>query len=507
MEKHILGIDIGTHSIKCSVYDLGGNCKSLIIQPISLIYNKNTVEIDINILWGLMEKLIPKCVFEAKIQPESLKAIGVSGTNAIIAIDEKGDVLDNGIMQLDCRSCQEFNYIYSKSRDKIFRISGNYNVPGIFWIPKIMWIKENKRKIYEKTACFFSPNNFIVYKLTGNYTIDISRAQSSMLFNINTKEWSKYLCRMFGISMKKLPTIYESWEIVGFTQEKIAKKIGIKKGIPVIAGCMDTSAAILGLGIFDEKLPSLLMGSLGKIGLCKKKKLFSRDFLNSPFVTKNRWLSMAVVGGIGESIQWIKNCCYPREEEYYNSLNNIRRTWKDRIFKATNKQVDLFYIPNISGKKAPEWESNKTGLFYGLSYNHSREDLLQAILEGISFAYKENINLLDGINDIVFDYLIIGGSRIDEICLELLSTIIGKKIHIPTIYETETLGVSILAMYGAGLIKSFDNLQNSFNPIKKRVEPSCDKCLNEILERKYSIFKRLDDISDIDNIITKNRKE
>ena len=480
MDEYIIGIDIGTSICKIALFNLQGKRISQSLNRVYWRADGNRFEINPGEWWNLVKSGIKHCIENSKGITKQIKGIGVSGTNALIAVDKFGQPISNAILQIDQRGIQQLNRINSQVLSSIDQITGNRIDSGMFFAPKILWMKNYQKEKYDKTYKFLVPTAYINYKLTGEFTMDYTRASTSMLFNIREKVWSQEILDYLGIPLEKLPTLFEPSQIIGEVNLFAAKETSLREGTPIIAGCMDTVAAAVGLGIYQEKMPCAILGTFGKLGFCSKENNFDHNLMNSPFIEKDLYFSQAVISGIGSSLNWYSD----------NFLSG------DSIFKQAIKSKlgsnGLFFIPHILGEKSPSWHQDAKGLFYGITLNSTKSDFARSILEGIAYIFRINIEYIEK-KFFKIDEIILGGGGANISWIQILADITGKNINLPHSTETETIGAAILTGKGLNIFKNIGHYCKKFNPILKTIYPNENnakkyKCL-------YKNFKHLEQLS------------
>lgn len=480
MNEYIIGIDIGTSICKIALFNLQGKRISQSLNRVYLCTDENRFEINPEEWWNLVKSGIRHCIESSQITTKQIKGIGVSGTNALIAVDKLGQPISNAILQIDQRGIQQLKGINSQVLSRINQITGNRIDSGMFFAPKILWMKNYQREKYDKTYKFLVPTAYINYKLTGEFTMDYTRASTSMLFNIREKVWSQEILDYLGIPLEKLPTLFEPSKIIGEVNLFATKETSLRKGTPVIAGCMDTVAAALGLGVYKENIVFAILGTFGKLGFCRKNNIFNQNLMNSPFIVPDFYFSQLVISGVGSSLRWYSD----------NFLSG------DSIFKQAIKSKlgsnGLFFVPHILGKKSPSWHKDAKGLFYGITSNSTKSDFAHSILEGIAYMFKLNIEYFEK-NFFEIDKVVIGGGGVNIYWIQMLADITHKIINLPSFAETETIGAAILVGKGLNIYKNIPYACKKFNPILESIYP------NEINKNKYDYlykyFKKIEQLS------------
>jgi xylulokinase len=458
--KYLMGIDIGTTGCKVSIYDekLISHCSSYRQYQIISI-EPTWAEEDPMIWWISVKDSIKECLQSSKLSPLDIVSAGVSCTNGLVPVNSSGDNIYNAVMQIDGRTDSQASEIEKTvGKKKIFEITGNRIAQGTFSAPIIMWLKENEPDIYNNTYKFLSPTGFIVNKLTDKFTFDHTRASTSLLYDIRNNVWSGQLCEELGIDADKLATLYQSHEVVGGITKTVALETGLCEGMPIIAGVMDSVAACIGLGTTSDKMPALIVGTVARLCLPQKELIFDDRFLNTTFTTEVPYLSMTPVNAGGLSIKWfIENFL----EEETKRLTVQGKDYFDYFDEQANKippgSNSLIYLPYLVGERSPIWDSDARGMFFGVKLKHTKYDFYRALMEGVAFAIKDNLEIFTSVYGSKIEKITLsGGGAKSRLWTRIFVDVLGVPIIIPSETESETKGSAILAGYGVGLLKSLD---------------------------------------------------
>ena len=480
----ILGIDIGTSRSKASLYSANGKLLSESSKNHTFtVPKKGYVEEDPEgQWWKATVENIKKVIKSKEFKGKKILAIGVSCANALVYVDKTGKALGPAIMQIDKRSLQEVKYINDKmGEDEIFAITGNRIAPGTFFLPSILWLKENRKDIFKGTHKFLSPSGFIVGKLTGKFSIDWTRACTTMLYDLKEKKWSEDIISKFEVPLNKLPDLHKSCQVVAEVDERAAKITGLEKGIPVIAGAMDTVAAGIALDRRKTGESFLILGTVGR--LCKvlgAQSLLKKEFLNTIYDDEKKFLSIACTDSAGLSIDWFRKG-FGSEYKEKDSFDNLEK----EAMESLPGSGGLIYLPYLLGERSPIWDPYAKGVFFGIDPLHKRGDFYRAVMEGIAFSLKENLELIE--SDIMADKkplrICESGGGSSKFWRQIISDIIEREIMPCKIESPETLGVSALAAFGIGEIKSLKDF------VAKEVkEGKVHKPSRENIKKYHNLF-------------------
>ncbi|MCQ2560567.1 MAG: hypothetical protein MJ186_00810 [Clostridia bacterium] len=461
----LAGIDVGSTGIKLSVFDGAGSRIGYAYREYSLEYLPGSrVVIDPEIWWNSLLSCFDELSAQGKLA--DIKAIGLSHANALIMTDKDFKPIHKAVMQLDKRGAETVAIIDCEfGSDKVFKITGNSNKEGFIWGPTLKWFRINEPALYEKIGGLFNPASYLVMKLTGEYCMDCTRATTTMLCDIEKKEWSKELCEYFELGSEVMPRLCRGSDIVGTTRGECTEH-GLPEGIAVAAGAMDTVSAMTGLASGKQE-NALIMGSVGRFILMPE--YLDGRFLNTVTATNTSKASMTPVNNAGTALKWLRNIIISSREAGDNCYERMNQLAASKKPGADG----LVYLPYLNGSSCPNWDSTVRGMFMNMEAFHDAGDFCRAVMEGVGYSLAENFYILN--NDIgIADGPIFcgGGGAASDTWMQIISDIIGRELLIPANLETETIGCAMLAGIGTGDLKETD--LGSWNKVIKTITPDMD---------------------------------
>jgi len=485
---YLLGIDVGTSSTKSELFNLEGESVAVaqkeypIISP-NVGYAEEDPE---NGWWQALQDTVKAVLKTSKIDPREILGVCVSGTNACVAVDREGKAIINAIMQLDNRSVGYAEKIREAvGWERVFEITGNRIASGTFLAPTILWIKENMPKVFEKTYKFMVPTGFITMKLTGKYTIDLSRCSTTLLYKIGReKGWSHELCKILGIPVEKLPEAYISKEVVGEVTDEASKLTGLAKGTPVVAGCMDTVGAAVGSAVLEKGDAFYTLGTLGRFCYCMDEPKFDIRFINICHAVEERWLAMALMQGGGLSMKWYRDelASYAVEKAKVSGKPAYQLI-DEEAEEATVGSRGIIFLPYLSGEKSPIWDPYARGVLFGFTAMHKRGEIARAVMEGVAYSLRHNIEVFEEAGFSVQKIRMGGGGAKSRLWRKIIADVTGKAVEVTKMLATETFGDALIAGLGVKVYRSLGEVKEMVE-VEEELEP------DTINHRRYSeIFK------------------
>lgn len=494
--KTLIGIDVGTTSLKVIVLD--ENCQILASSKnkYSMIVNNQTeVQIDGMSLW----KTILKCFKEIsynnnKEYLQNAVGVGISSLcPGLVAFDRSGNLIVDPIIYSDRRSIEEAEEILSKvGKDKLFDITANGSMAGAFSGSTMLWIKNNLKDIYKNTATFGHINTFIGYKMTGKYGIDYSNASYSNLFETTkNKVWSEQLCDLIGIDIEKMAPLMEASNVVGELNNIELIEIGLKKGTPVVIGGADTPCSTLATGTINHGDLCESAGTTNVLTVCTEKPEFDPRFINRCHVVPNKWIYQGAMSFTGAANEWfIRNMVMGLMKEeltYEEALLAFNVEAADSVAGSNG----VIFLPYLLGERSPIWDPYARSVFFGVSITTKRKDMARAILEACGYGLRQMIEIAeDRLNQKYDRFLSIGGGSRSEIWSQIKADITGKEVIVSENADYAPIGAAMLAGIGSGVFKDENEAASACNiKVLKRYLPNHNN--DEVYTKRFGVYKNL----------------
>lgn len=488
MEKLLLGIDIGTSACKVAVFNKKGNVLAQSNQGYKLYYpNPGWVEQNPDEWWKSICIAIKETLEKGNINPSQIAGIGIDGQSwSAIPVDKNGNCLHNTPIWMDTRARHISARITNAlGFDTIFNIAGNAFEPA-YTTPKLLWFKETLPHIYKETYQFLQSNSYIVLKLTGTFTQDKSQGYGLHFFNAKTCHYDADLATALGLSLDKVPEIYNCHDVVGTVTKEAAALTGLLEGTPVVAGGLDAACATLGAGVYKAGQTQEQGGQAGGMSICLKEAISHPKLILSPHVIPNLWLLQGGSVGGGGVLKWFK------QELGGGSSFDELTTLAEKIPAGSD---GVIFLPYMAGERSPIWDPDAKGVFYGLGFDKTKAHMIRASLEGVAYSLEHNLQtaLESGVE--TEELIAMGGAANSLLWTQIKSDVTGKIIKIPTSDTATTLGASILAGVGVGLYESFEEAVKETIVITRTHTPNMEnhKVYQAAMELYIELYQNLKD--------------
>ena len=474
-----IGIDLGTSSVKLMLVDGDGEIKNTVTKEYLVSYPKSGwSEQNASDWWSAICEALPELL--DGFDGQHVKGIGVAGQmHGLVVLDKDDNVIRPTILWNDGRTDKETVYLNEViGKDKLFEYTGNIAFAG-FTAPKIMWLRKNEPENFAKISKMMLPKDYINYLLTGTHCTDYSDASGMLLLDVKNKCWSKQMLDICGITEPQVPKLYESFEVVGTVKQEIAEKFGINPDTVVVAGAGDNAAAAIGTATVGNGKCNISLGTSGTIFVSSDS--FSGDAAQAIHSFCHSDGGYHLMGCILSAASCNKWFC----DEILNTKDY--RAEEDAVSELGKNEV--FFLPYLMGERSPINDTNATGMFIGLRPNTSRSDMYQAVLEGVAFAIKDNLEIIKKFGIDVKSSCLCGGGAKSKLWREILANVLDIELNIPVTEQGPGYGSAILAMVGAGHFDSVKTATEKFFEVKETVTP--DKELSELYADRYEKYRKI----------------
>jgi xylulokinase len=488
----LIGMDLGTSSLKTVLYDACGET----VAGATATYSANHPfpawgQQEANDWWRAAQETIQAVLVEGRKYGDKILGISISSqAPTMLPLDNNGNPLYPAVIWFDKRSEAEANWLREHVGDELVaRINGN-KIDPYYAGPKMLWFKNKFPGLYSKTYKFLQANGYIVYKLTGKFTVDFCHTSLILLADTEKQTWSIELCERFGIDPDKLPEIYQCQEVVGEVNLQAANETGLDPGIPVFAGGVDTPAAILGDGIYKPGQAYFSMGTGGSIGLCTDHPIQEFRLMSFPHMVAGVWILNGVMTSVGGSLRWFRDQLGGMEREASRLVGVIDYDLLSAEAATSGAGAgNLVFLPYLMGEQAPIWNSKARGMFFGLSLATTRAQMIRAIMEGCGYGLRHNLEVIEERAGKVLSLRLSGGPTRSGVWNQIWADITGLTIEIPESSLGAPIGNAISAGVGIGLYKSFAETLENIENIKTRLEPRSR--YKEKYDSLYGVYRRL----------------
>jgi xylulokinase len=488
----LLGIDIGTSGCKIAIFSRDGKAVSTVTEEYPVYYPApGCVEQDPDDWWNAVCRGTKKLLTGNSVDPADIAGVGVGGQSwAAIAVDSRGEVLMKNPIWMDTRSeaiCRKLND--SVGADELFAVSGN-PLKAQYTTGKILWYKEKVPEVYKKIDKILQSNSFIVYRMTGVISQDASQGYGLHCFNMRKCCWDRAMCASLGINYSFLPEILGCHEIAGNVTRSAAQSMGLKEGTPVVAGGLDAACGTLGAGVLRPGQTQEQGGQAGGMSICVEEYCADPRLILSFHVAQGKWLLQGGTTGGGGAMRWFNEQFGYEESKKARQMGKTPLALLDRLAEtAPPGSGGVVFLPYLAGERSPIWDEKAKGVFYGLDYSKTKAHMARAVMEGVAYSVRHNLEVANGAGAPVGIMRSMGGAANSRFWTQMKADITGKPIEVPATDTATTLGAALLAGVGTGVYRSFDEAVKETVVVKQKYEP--DVRPKEEYDHGYEIYLEL----------------
>jgi xylulokinase len=467
----LLTIDIGTSTFKAAIFSYEGVCHTQAALPMSLASGEGLRHETDPAGWlRAFEELMPRLEGLARVE-----AVVISGNGpTVVPVTGEPGLKAGGLLLpagqarlwLDRRAREE-----SKT---VSDLAGAYVDPS-FFLPKALGIKNREPELYEKTRCFLSSSEYLAYALTGEARTVLPAAGFERWY------WDEKLLRAAGLDPQKFPPFAAPGELIGTLSAAAAARFGFSGPVRVFAGGPDFFVSILGTGTVSPGQTCDRSGTSEGINLCTPNRITDPRLMSYGHPIRPYWNLSGIISTSGKAIGWARELLGLADLPY--------RAFYDLAARAEDGAGGVVFLPYLAGERAPLWDPHARGVFQGLSLTTGRAELARAVLEGVCFAIRDVIAVMEESGAPVKDLRVTGGPAESLFLNQLKADIGGRPVLLPVIQDAELLGLAVIGAAARGKYASPEEAARSLVRINKTFYPN--KATESRYENHFGMYREL----------------
>lgn len=493
--KHFIGVDAGTSGIKVVIFNENGEICGTGYAECSVITPRpGWVEQNPDILWEACNEAVKKAIDSCGYKVD-VASISFSGQmQGCLLIDKNMNPIGNCIIWLDQRSSEEVDEILAVLPDeKALELTSNHCLNS-FWAPKLLWIRKNRPEDYEKAYKVIFVKDYLRLKMTGEIATEVSDASLSFVMDVANRKWSWPVLDALKIDRSLVPEVLaESYEEVGRLKKDVAEEWGVEAGIPVVAGAGDQPAGGVGTGIVNPGILGATIGTSGVVFGCTSSPLLdskNRAIMSMAHSAENKWCFLGLVLSAGGAFKWLRDTLFlDKKVEYANKGLDVYNYMTSLAEKADPGCEGLTFLPYLNGEKTPICDEFARGVFSGLSFRHGLNEICRSVMEGVTFAMRDTVEVCREMGHDVTEVRANGGGAKSQLWLQMQADIYKANVVTMNVEEGPAAGAAILAAVGSGFFSSVEEGCNSWLKVKNTIEPNYN--MSKIYDEYYESYKNL----------------
>ncbi len=446
MESMWLGIDIGTGSSRALLVDGRGGIRAGYTAAHEDMRMERPLwaEQRPENWWDAAVEAIRGVLAKAGVAGREVRGIGLSGQmHGLVILDGAGAVIRPALIWCDQRSQAQVDAVNAAiGRENVVRFTANPVLTG-FTLPKLLWVRDNEPRNFERVRKMLLPKDYVRFRLTGEYATEVSDASGTSLFDVVRRRWSFDMMDGLGLDRAILPECHESSEVTGRITQRAAELTGLEAGTPVVGGGGDQASSAVGNGIVEGGIVSCTLGTSGVVFAHMEEVAYDPAGRVHTFchAVPGKWHVMGVTQGAGLSLQWFRNQLAPGAA--YDALTA-------EAAQSPAGAHGLFWLPYLMGERTPHLDAGARGGWIGLTARHTRADLIRALIEGVSYSMRDCLDIVESLGVAVQSVRASGGGAQSAFWRRLLAGILHKRVATLETQEGSAYGAALLALAGTG---------------------------------------------------------
>jgi xylulokinase len=480
-----LGMDVGTGGTRAVVVDGVGKLiagASAEHAPFKTAH-PGWAEQDPEDWWRAAKEAIRGALLAAPQPHQPIAAIGLTGQmHGAVMLDENGAVLRPSLIWCDTRTQPQCDWLTEKiGYERLIELTCNPALPN-FTVTKLLWVKEHEPEIFAKIRHIMCPKDYVRYRLTGEFAIDVQEASGTLLLDVTNRRWSKEVAEAAGIPEDWLPRVYESPEVCARISESAAGLTGLAAGTPVVAGAGDQGAGAVGMGILQPGSVSATIGTSGVVFAAtaaptKDPKGRLHTFCHA---VPGLWHVMGVTQSAGLSFRWLK-------ETFFSGMDYDALTYGATSVPAGSEGLE--WAPYLLGERTPHLDPEVRAAFAGISSVHTAAHFVRAVLEGVAYSLQDTFTLFAELGIPVSGIRLGGGGARGKLWRKIQAGIYGHSVEVLTAEEGGAFGSALMAGVGVGHWINLDEACDQAIEVASVIEP--DPADLETYKSGYEKWRKL----------------
>jgi gluconokinase len=460
--SYFVGVDVGTTSTKAIAFSTDGRVQAQGSQlyPLNVPQpgwaEQNPDEILEAVVTAVAQVM-------QQIEPGAVAAIGFSAAmHSVIAMDAADQAITAAIIWADNRSVAQVDRLKQDDTGHALYLRTGTPIHPMSPLPKLLWLKEAMPDLFQNASRFISIKEYIFHRWFDRYIVDHSIASATGLLNLDRLQWDEMALALVGITPDHLSEIVPTTYVLRGIHPTFAKAMGLHSHTPVVIGANDGVLANLGVGAIDPAQVAMTIGTSSAIRSVVSKPATDpqgRTFCYA--LTEDRWGIGGPSNNGGIILRWLRDeFCHAEIEQAKARGVDAYEVMIEQVINIPPGADGLICLPFLSGERAPYWNANARGIFFGVGLNHHRSHFIRAVMEGILFNVYNITRALSEMVQPTQEIYASGGFARSQLWLQMTADIFGSTVVVPEVFEASSFGAAVLAMVAVGQLSQLEEVQN-----------------------------------------------
>jgi xylulokinase len=404
-----------------------------------------------------------------------------------VLLDAKGTPLRPSLIWCDQRTAEEAAEITrSIGAERLIALTCNPALTN-FTLTKLLWVRKHEPQVFEKFRMLQLPKDYVRFRLTGEYGMDLADASGTLLLDVAHRRWSREVATTTGIDLTALPRLFESSEICGKVSKEGAEATGLIMGTPVVAGAGDQAAGAVGMGVVTPGAVHATIGTSGVVfASTDRPAMDPRGRLHTfCHAIPDRWHVMGVTQAAGLSLRWFRD----QFGAHGKNGGDPYEALAEEAATAPPGSDGVLWAPYLMGERTPHLDPSARAAITGLAANHQRAHVVRAIMEGVAFSLRDSFSIFEEMAVPVTNIRLGGGGARSPLWRQIQSDVYGRKVEIVEAEEGAAYGAAILAGVGTAVWATVDEACRQVVRVKGTVDPIRES--SELMQKQYQNYRRM----------------
>lgn len=448
----VLGIDVGTTGSRALLLDEGGAVQAIASVDHAPFASPRTgwAEQDPADWWRASAAAVRAVLSQAAVDGRQISAVGLSGQmHGAVLLDESGAVLRPALIWCDQRTEAECRWLTDTiGQARLIELTSNPALTN-FTVTKLLWVRAHEPDLWRRLRHLLLPKDYVRYRLSGEYAIDVADASGTLLLDVARRRWSDEVVAAAGLEARMLPALFESPEVCARVSSEAAAVTGLREGTSIVAGAGDQAAGALGMGITRPGAVSATIGTSGVVFAATDRPATDPHGRLHTFchAVPGRWHVMGVTQAAGLSLRWLR-------DRFADGVSYDALTAEAAAVEPGADGV--LWAPYLMGERTPHCDPNVRAALIGLAASHGRGHIVRAVMEGVAFSLRDTFSIFAEMHVPVHTVRLGGGGARSALWRQIQADVYGRPVETVTIDEGAAYGAAMLAAVGAGVWPTID---------------------------------------------------
>lgn len=445
----LVGVDVGTSSLKTIITDETGNVYALRSCDYQFdMPHQGWAEQNPDVWYDAFADTMKKTLSASGIDKTDIAAVGFSGQmHGAVMLDENMHSVRPAILHCDVRSgdiVEDIKRILPVPEQ--YRLMKNPVYCG-FLLVSLLWVREHEPENFARIRHVCLPKDYVKYRLSGEWRSDCSDASATLVFDIENRIWSEEILRRFDLPVDWFPQVTETTDMIGAVTGKASRETGLPAGTAVVSGGGDQVMQAIGSGAIDEGAVSINIGTSGQVSVQSMRPALNPALSTNVFCgfACDRWITMGAIMNAGLCLKWWRGVSGQVD---FDSINVA-------VAKVSPGSDGIIFLPYLNGERTPHLNPDLSGAFLGLRLQSGMPEMTRAVMEGVTYALRECMILCESLGlSVQGDIISSGGGARSDAWLQIQADVFGRRIRVAENAEQAALGAAIAAGVGSAVFKS-----------------------------------------------------